>query len=1200
MNKNNRFLFFKKQVAMFLFVFMLLNLGSFVLAGYEQDQSNLPENIIPGELIVKRSDTGPSVVASSFIQGVYSKERLFNMDSGPFGAMSASALSPSESGASSELDNYYIYRMEEEKTQDVYRRLILDPGVEAVSFNYVVSASSYSPNDPLFSSQYNLPKINAGEAITNTNGGASDIVIAVLDTGVRGTHEDLSGRVLAGYDFINNVPIPAGSNSDDDPDGHGTAVASVAAASCNNNKGISGIACNARIMPIKTLDSEVGGSFIATLRGVVYAVNNGAHIINLSLGASMTSLPITILSDFYRYAHESNVVAVAASGNANIDLSKTNPANIPYVITVGASDRSDNRADFSNFGAKIDFVAPGVDIPVVTSATDSSYGSLSGTSFSAPQVSGVVALMLSKNRDLTVEQIRQILRKTAQDIGPAGFDVYTGFGIINAGLAASSSSSVLPSVGMIETLPDDTSGEVSVRGFAKGENFSSYQLSYGVGTSPSSYTQIVSSNSPKTLRGSVLGTWNTSALSNGHYVLRLGVTNNDSSQVFFKIYVNIVSNAPYISVKNPINVNSANTIISGVASAATGADISMISYCLDPSPQCTLTLLNINPARSINFNINLTGLIEKEYYMIVEAHDSMGRMSQQDLIFNVDFTAPSAPVITSPANGSNSSSRVIDFSGTAEIGSSVYLFHNDRELGGVKANYNGSWSGQVELTTGANTLKARAVDAAKNNSPFASTVVNFEAKHFEVLPSKSSLTAGEEIQLTVTAKNPNGTVNTSHVGEVGLTSTDAKATLPSNLSFRPSDYGTKVFSGIILKTAGNQTVSVISSDSQGSTPSITVAPGPASVLKKVSGDKQNSVVGRVLAEPIIVRALDAYENKVPQTSMVATVTEGGGSVTNSSMIAAANAEAMINWRVGPTPGPNTLAVKIGGDCVGECGLVRFSATAVAFSPNVTPANGSGNDIISSSDNKAGIRFPAGSVPEPVFVTVETVTKITPVSPAGRVQVSGLYMITAEKESGEFLGSFASNQPTLEFYFNKNLVNAKNQETARINYLDPDSDAFTLEGLSNHSVDIPNSRVAASTSHLSSFAVLANSTSEAPREGGLTGLLPRTGIDFWDLVLINLVIAILLQALFSFYVKKRTIKMPIKANHLSGFAVLATTTPEAPKIAGVAELVSIPKAGIDFWELVLINVVAAALLQALFIFGIKKKNRLLNKVNKKGV
>ncbi len=253
------------------------------------------------------------------------------------------------------------------------------------------------------------------------------VVVAVLDTGVDYNHEDLKNNIWTnsneipgngidddgngyiddnyGWNFANN------NNNTLDNNGHGTHVSGTIAGE-NNNYGVTGIAYNAKIMPVKVLNDSGSGSYSSISKGIRYAVDNGANVINLSLGGASSN---RTLESAINYASSKGVIVVMAAGNSG-DLLPDYPARYAYKsgIAVGAVDRNNNMPDFSNRSGtnEISYVtAPGV--RVYSSVPNNQYATYSGTSMATPHVAGVVALMLSANPNLTHTQVRQIVTETA-------------------------------------------------------------------------------------------------------------------------------------------------------------------------------------------------------------------------------------------------------------------------------------------------------------------------------------------------------------------------------------------------------------------------------------------------------------------------------------------------------------------------------------------------------------------------------------------------------------------------------------------------------------------------------------------------------------------------------------------------------------------------------------------------------------------
>jgi thermitase len=258
--------------------------------------------------------------------------------------------------------------------------------------NYIASAV-VMPNDPFYASgQWNLQKVEAPAAWNLTTGSAS-VAVAVIDTGVSASHPDLAGKVIAGYDFANNDSDPT---DDYAPSGHGTKVAGIIGAASDNGAGIAAIAWQSPILPVKVCDSTGQCSDANIASGIIYAVDQGAKVINISLAGPGFS---STLADAVNYAWDKGAVVVAAAGNSG-SSPVLYPAAYPNVVAVGATSEdnplfgSDQRASFSSYGQELDIVAPGINID----STDYSgtYSSGSGTSFAAPQVAGAAALLWAR------------------------------------------------------------------------------------------------------------------------------------------------------------------------------------------------------------------------------------------------------------------------------------------------------------------------------------------------------------------------------------------------------------------------------------------------------------------------------------------------------------------------------------------------------------------------------------------------------------------------------------------------------------------------------------------------------------------------------------------------------------------------------------------------------------------------------------
>ena len=270
------------------------------------------------------------------------------------------------------------------------------------------------PNDPWYSNQFapewHLPKIAAPTA-WDTNTGSTGVIIAVIDTGVYGAHEDLASKMVAGWNFYD------GNSNTSDISGHGTLVAGSAAAMSNNGLGVASVAWGCKIMPLRVTDSGGMALGSAIAEALVWAGDHGARVANVSF-EMYDSATVTTAA---QYLESRGGVAVVSAGNSGtIDPTPDNP----HLLKVSATDKSDLVPSWSVTGNGIDIAAPGVSI--VTTNKSGTYSSASGTSNSAPILSGVAALVVSVNPNLSPQNVQDILKQSADDLGPVGWDTSYG------------------------------------------------------------------------------------------------------------------------------------------------------------------------------------------------------------------------------------------------------------------------------------------------------------------------------------------------------------------------------------------------------------------------------------------------------------------------------------------------------------------------------------------------------------------------------------------------------------------------------------------------------------------------------------------------------------------------------------------------------------------------------------------------------
>jgi thermitase len=276
------------------------------------------------------------------------------------------------------------------------------PLFEFVEPNYLFR-TSWKTSDPLWGDQWGIAKMRtaAGWGLETGNAG---VTIAIVDTGVDLDHPDLLRKLVPGYDFVD------GDDQPDDVGGHGTHCAGIAAASTNNGEGVAGVCANCSIMPVRVLGPD-GGSASDVANGIVWAVDHGAKVISLSLGGLFES---TAQDEAIDYAWSKGAVIVAAAGNYGVSDPHF-PAYYPTCIAVGATDESDKRADFSNFGDWVDVAAPG---SFIMSTVPGGYEMMSGTSMATPAVAGLAGLIWSAlGKGATNTAVRAAIEKSCDPIG---------------------------------------------------------------------------------------------------------------------------------------------------------------------------------------------------------------------------------------------------------------------------------------------------------------------------------------------------------------------------------------------------------------------------------------------------------------------------------------------------------------------------------------------------------------------------------------------------------------------------------------------------------------------------------------------------------------------------------------------------------------------------------------------------------------
>ena len=329
-------------------------------------------------------------------------------------------------------------------------------GAEAAGLNYVRRATQV-PDDPRYIDQWALQRISSASAWDITTG-SSSIIVAVIDTGIDTSHPDRPQNLMLGADYI--VDSSGNTLVSGDPQGHGTHVAGIIAARMNNGTGVTGIAPGVTLMAIRVLDASGSGDTFTTAKGITYAVDHGAKVINLSLSGDTSD---SAEEAAVNYAYSKGAMLVAAAGNCyqgGGDCNYLNnpvmyPAALDHVVAVAATTYNDKQAYYSETGPYIDLAAPGgaqstaptdprSDL-ILSTCSGATYCNKAGTSMASPYVAGVAALVWSVNPSLSPDQVETILRQSAVDLGTAGRDDVFGYGRVNAYQAAVKAQTTLGS-----------------------------------------------------------------------------------------------------------------------------------------------------------------------------------------------------------------------------------------------------------------------------------------------------------------------------------------------------------------------------------------------------------------------------------------------------------------------------------------------------------------------------------------------------------------------------------------------------------------------------------------------------------------------------------------------------------------------------------------------------------------------------------
>ena len=513
----------------------------------------------PRELIVRLNPNSTETQLSNFceILGAESVSRIFSPDT--------------PAGKDPTLSRIYRITVPNGFSTELLQHKFLEQTfIEDVEMNRLSRfCSEIIPDDARFSEQWNLTSMNMSKA-WQLERGETSVIVAVVDSGIQVDHPDIENQLwhntgevasngidddnngyvddLIGWDF-SDAPTLNGhgdwTNRDNQPydeTGHGTQVSGIIAAEIDNGIGIAGIAPNCRLMPLRAGFRIGGGSFLQNddvAAAIVYAADNGADVINLSLGDTVNAF---LIRDAVEYAYNRGCLLIAAAGNSS-DPFSLYPAALQHVISVAALDR-DLQLGGSNFGSSIDLAAPGEDILTTDLFSngfsgDDGYGYKSGTSMAAAHVSGVAALLFSANPSCNNLQVQQWLIHTTRQLR---IPQLVGAGLIDAYATLTAVDEPKANIELNEVHQENI---IEISGSVGGTGFLQYWIDYGISETPDLWFPILfPQTEPK--YDTVLHEWDISNLDEGIYTLRLSVKSENGKTVRDKAVIEILHQLPII------------------------------------------------------------------------------------------------------------------------------------------------------------------------------------------------------------------------------------------------------------------------------------------------------------------------------------------------------------------------------------------------------------------------------------------------------------------------------------------------------------------------------------------------------------------------------------------------------------------------------------------------------------------------------
>jgi hypothetical protein len=549
--------------------------------------------------------------------------------------------------------------------------------------------------------------------------GSTSAPIAIIDSGVDPTHPDLQAKLLTGWSFL------TGTSNTADVLGHGTAVAGAAAAITNNLTGVAGVAWSNPILPLVVLDSSNYASYSNIASAINYAADHGARIISISIGGSASS---STLQSAVNYAWSKGAVIFAAAMNYS-SSTPYYPAACTNVVAVSATEPTDTLASFSDYGSWIDLSAPGDTI--LTTDNGGGYGSWYGTSLATPIAAAVGALALGANPSLSNAALVTLLENNSDDLGAAGYDIYYGWGRVNAYRAVVAAKNATTAT-TDTTAPTDSisnptlgqivSGTISVQGTAA-DNVGVTKIELDV----DGVAVATASSSPYSFL------WNSASKANGSHTLTVkayDAANNVGSASVGVSVSNLTADTtpPTVSVTAPLSGASVSGTIAVQGTATDNVGVTKVEFDVDGVAVATAS------SSPFSFSWNSTAVSNASHTLRVRAFDAANNVGSASVSVTVNnapaqSTADTTPPVVSmaqPLAGSSVSHNVaVTASASDNVGVVQVAIYIDgvQAYSGTTAPYTFNWNTR-KYSAGSHTLSATAWDAAGNVGRSTAVTVN--------------------------------------------------------------------------------------------------------------------------------------------------------------------------------------------------------------------------------------------------------------------------------------------------------------------------------------------------------------------------------------------------------------------------------------------------------------------------------------------